>query len=256
MWDPDKYLDFAGQRARPFHDLLARVPAESPRRVVDLGCGPGHLTAGLAARWPGAAVEAFDESPEMVAAAIDAGVDARRCRVQDWTPEPDTDVVISNAVLQWVPEHRALLRHWAGVLPAGAWLAVQMPGNFAAPSHELVGDLARSPEWAVALAGLPLREDRVVDAPADYAELLASAGCAVDAWETTYVQRLTGPDAVLEWISGTALRPIRSALDDAGWQRFREQLAPRLARAYPRRPDGSTWFPFRRVFAVARTAAG
>ncbi|WP_363799501.1 trans-aconitate 2-methyltransferase [Lysobacter firmicutimachus] len=255
MWDPDKYLDFADLRGRPFFDLIGRIRAERPRRVVDLGCGPGNLTLALAARWPQAVLEASDSSPEMVQAARAAGVAAERLDVRDWRAQADTDVVVSNAVLQWVPEHRELLRRWARELPRGAWLAVQMPGNFDAPSHRLVRELASAPAWASQLDGLALRGDGTVDAPRDYAELLADAGCEVDAWETTYVQRLSGADAVLEWISGTALRPIRNALDDAGWQRFRDQLAPRLRAAYPARADGSTWFEFRRVFAVARTGA-
>lgn len=254
MWDPDKYLDFADLRGRPFFDLIERVRAEHPRRVVDLGCGPGNLTRALAARWPRATLEASDNSPEMVQAAQAAGVAAELRDVRDWVPRPDTDVVVSNAVLQWVPEHRELLRRWARQLPSGAWLAIQVPGNFDAPSHALVRELAASASWAPLLGSVELREGGAVDAPRAYAELLATQDCEVDAWETTYVQRLSGPDAVLEWISGTALRPIQAALNGADWQRFRAELAPRLDRAYPPRSDGTTWFEFRRIFVVARTA--
>lgn len=253
MWDPVKYLDFADERARPFHDLLARVAVAEPRRVVDLGCGPGNLTALLAERWPRAAVEGLDSSPEMVGKARAAGVAARIGDVDDWAPPPDADVVVANAVLQWVPGHRRLLARWAGELPAGSWLAAQVPGNFDAPSHVAVRELAAEAEWSATLAGV-LRSGDVVDGPQGYAELLAARGCAVDAWETTYLHRLTGPDAVLEWITGTALRPVRAVLDDGAWVRFREQLAHRLRAAYPARADGTVWFPFRRVFVVARTA--
>ncbi|PRX47079.1 trans-aconitate 2-methyltransferase [Prauserella shujinwangii] len=250
-WDPARYLAFGDLRARPFFELVARIDAEAPRRVADLGCGPGNLTAALARRWPGAMLEAIDSSPDMVAAAREAGIDARVADVGNWRPEPDTDVVVSNAVLHWVPGHRDLLRRWAADLPEGAWLAVQLPGNFGAPSHTLIRELAESAEWAPLLGGV-LRGRDTVDDPIGYAELLADAGCAVEAWETTYVQRLTGQDAVLDWVTGTALRPVRDRLDEGGWQRFRAQLAPLLAGAYPRRADGTTWLPFRRVFAVAR----
>jgi trans-aconitate 2-methyltransferase len=253
MWDPAKYLDYADLRGRPFHELTSRIDAAAPRRVVDLGCGPGNLTVSLAKRWPDAVLEAGDNSPEMVAAARATGLDARVLDVRDWVPKPDTDVVVSNAVLQWVPDHRDLIRRWVTELPSGAWLAVQVPGNFLAPSHALVRQLATTPEWAPELAETVLREDDAVDGPSEYAELLAAAGCAVDAWETTYVQRLTGQDAVLEWITGTALRPVKAALAPAAWTRFRDQLAPRLNAAYPPRKDGTTWFEFRRVFFVAKT---
>jgi trans-aconitate 2-methyltransferase len=252
MWDPAKYLDYADLRGRPFYDLLSRVGAESPRRVVDLGCGPGNLTLSLAERWPDAVLEAGDSSPEMVEAARSRGLDARVLDVREWTPEPDTDVVVSNAVLQWVPGHQDLLRRWAGELPSGAWLAVQVPGNFGAASHALVRELAATPEWVPVLSGAGLREDGAVEDPQGYGDLLAEAGCAVDTWETTYLQRLSGPDAVLEWITGTALRPVKAALDADAWDRFRTQLAPMLDKAYPPRADGTTWFPFRRIFFVAR----
>lgn len=248
-WDPSLYLDFDDHRSRPFRDLLARVGATAPRRVVDLGCGPGHLTALLAARWPQARVSALDSSPEMVAAARDRGVAAELADVVDWTPTPDTDVVITNAVLQWVPSHPQLLPRWLRALPPGAWFAMQVPGNFAAPSHVLVRELLAEPHWR---GSVQLRGEETVPEPAAYAELLAGAAADVDVWETTYLHRLTGPDPVLQWISGTALRPVRDALAPDDYAAFRAELAPRLRAAYPARPDGSTWFPFRRIFAVAR----
>lgn len=251
MWHADSYLAFGEHRARPFHDLLARVGATEPRRVVDLGCGPGTLTGVLARRWPRARVEAYDSSPEMVEAARARGGPATLLDVRDWQPAPDTDVVVCNAVLQWVRDHDELLRRWVLKLPAGAWLAVQVPGNFAAPSHVLVRELAAEPRWRNRID--PLREDRVLD-PVGYARLLTATGAEVDVWESTYLHRLICEDPVLEWLSGTALRPVRAALSDGEWRAFRAELAPRLRMAYPTDADGVTWFPFRRVFAVARTA--
>lgn len=252
MWDPTTYLTFADHRGRPFHDLVARVGAEKPRRVVDLGCGPGNLTITLSSRWPDAVVQGMDSSPEMVDEAKGRGIDAVVGDVTEWAPAPDTDVVITNAVLQWVPGHQDLLRRWVGQLSTGAWLAMQVPGNFGAPSHVLIREQAESPEWRADLATLALREEDAVAEPRDYADLLVDAGCEVDVWETTYLQALTGEDPVLRWITGTALRPIRSALDDTRWQRFTDQLRPKLRAAYPARPDGTTWFEFRRLFAVAK----
>ncbi len=246
-WDPDLYLDFDDLRSRPFADLVARVGARAPRHVVDAGCGPGHLTTVLAGRWPAARVSAFDSSPDMVAAARGRGVDAVEADVETWTPPEDVDVIVTNAVLQWVPAHRELLRRWTRGLPAGGWLAMQVPGNFTAPSHELAREVADR-------FGVPLRDAATVVEPADYADDLVGAGAgAVDVWETTYLQRLTGEDPVLHWVSGTALRPVRDALSDADFSAYTAELAPRLREAYPRSPDGSTWFPFRRIFAVART---
>ncbi|MGY2060314.1 trans-aconitate 2-methyltransferase, partial [Nocardia gipuzkoensis] len=252
MWDPQQYLAFDDHRSRPFFELLGRVRAEHPRRVVDLGCGPGHLTTALSQRWPDAIVEASDSSPAMVAAARARGVTAELLDVRDWRPAPDTDVVVCNAVLQWVTGHPALLTEWAAALPAGGWLAIQVPGNFDAPSHHSIRELAARDRWRDRLEPTGVLQSRNVLDPTGYATVLTEAGCAVDAWETTYLQRLTGDDPVLKWVSGTALRPVRNALGDADWDRFTAELAPILREAYPRQADGTTWLPFRRVFAVAR----
>ncbi|TDC59646.1 trans-aconitate 2-methyltransferase [Micromonospora sp. KC207] len=258
MWDPATYLRYRDERGRPFHDLLARVPAQRPRAVVDLGCGPGTLTAGLASHWPRARISGLDSSPEMIdrATGLDAPVDFAVGDVRDWHPAPDVDVVVSNALLQWVPGHRELLTRWVAELPAGAWLAFGVPGNFDAPSHRALRAVGRSGPWAAELA--LTQRDSPVDDAVGYATLLTGAGCAVDAWETTYVHLLPAPaDAdhpVLTWLEGTALRPVRAALDDARWADFRAALAARLAAAYPVR-QGQVCFPFRRVFVVARTGA-
>jgi len=252
MWSPETYLRFADQRGRPFFDLLARVGAESPRRVVDLGCGPGNLTEHLVRRWPEARVDALDSSPEMVAAARERGIAAQVGDVAAYVPPPDTDVVFSNAALQWVPGHAELLVGWAESLDPGAWIAVQVPGNFDAPSHVAIRALAQREPWSKLLGDFTFRRPDVVETPFRYAELLIGAGCDVDVWETTYVHGLTGENPVLTWITGTALTPVRDQLADEQWQQFRAELIPMLAAAYPVRPEGTTLFPFRRIFVVAQ----
>jgi trans-aconitate 2-methyltransferase len=251
MWDPTTYLTYADERGRPFHDLVARIPAAEPRAVVDLGCGPGNLTATLTRRWPDATITGIDSSAEMIAKAPAETATFRVGDVRDWHPDPDTDVVISNAVLQWVPEHDELLTDWARELPSGAWLAFQVPGNFDAPSHRAIRALAAEPHWN--LAGV-LRHDHPVLDPTGYATLLHAAECTVDAWETTYLHVLPAgaEHPVLQWLDGTGLRPVRAALPDEKWTRFRTELAGRLAEQYPV-TDGRVLFPFRRIFVVART---
>lgn len=252
MWNPDVYLTYADHRGRPFYDLLSRVGAREPRRIVDLGCGPGNLTATLIERWPGAVVEAWDSSPEMVEAARIRGLDARVGDVRDWRPAPDTDILVSNATLHWVPEHADLLVRWAGELAAGSWIAFQVPGNFDAASHQSVRDLVQRPEWSGLLRDYPFEKSEVTRPAVGYADLMTDAGCTVDAWETTYVHQLTGENPVLEWIHGTALRPVRTSLSEAQWEQFKADLSPMLNAAYPKRADGITFFPFRRIFVVAQ----
>ena len=248
-WDPKQYGRFANERNRAFLDLTARIDATSPRHVVDVGCGPGTLTALLAKRWPSATVEGIDSSPEMIDAAAGVpGVSFSIVDAADWQLTADVDVVVSNAALQWVPRHQQLMVQWAAALPRDGWLAVQVPGNFNSPSHALLRSLACSDRWAPALRTV-VRDADAVGTPESYAAVLLGAGMVADVWESTYLHVLRGDDPVLEWLRGTGLRPILAALSSAESQEFSAQLASELRRAYPPGPHG-TLFPFRRVFAV------
>ena len=254
MWDATQYLRFGGERARPFIDLLARVGAELPSHVVDMGCGPGNLTVLLAERWPSAAVCGVDSSPQMIEAARklvlrDApGLSFVVDDVRHWEPQSLPDVIVSNAVLQWVPGHRELLVRWADWLADDGWLAFQVPGNFGQPSHAILREMAASARWRWLLRDAEL--NRQSADPADYAELLAGAGCEVDAWETTYVHILPGSDPVLEWYKGTGLRPVLAVLDADQAADFLAEYGEKIRVAYPPGPFG-TLLPFRRVFTVA-----
>lgn len=251
-WDPGVYGRYADERSRPFHELLGRIRHDSPRRIVDLGCGTGSETAALAKRWPQATITGIDSSAEMVAKRptdLPAGVSVVEGDIAEFDAT-GTDVVVSNAALQWVPQHRDLIPAWASQLNTGGTLAWQVPGNFDAPSHVLMRRLADSNEWSAHLAGV-LRGGDSTDTAQQYASALMATGLEVDAWETTYVHVLTGDDPVLNWVRGTGLRPVLDALDDAQGTRFEEEYAAMLREAYPSK-GGRTLFPFRRIFVVGR----
>ncbi len=248
-WDPEQYARYSDERSRPFFDLVRRIDARAPRRVVDLGCGSGELTETLAARWPHAVVEGVDSSAEMIAAAPSGVARFSVGDVASWEQPADADVILGNAVLQWVKGHDALIRRWAAALPPDGWLAFQVPGNFESPSHALMRRLASSPMWAPKI-GTVLRHADAVAEPTDYARLLLDCGLIADVWETTYVHRLQGPDPVLQWVRGTGLRPVLQALEADDAAQFEAEYAALLRQAYPVGPDGSTLFPFRRIFFV------
>jgi trans-aconitate 2-methyltransferase len=251
-WDPDRYLAYADERGRPFLDLINRVAAESPRRVVDLGCGPGNLTGLLAQRWPEADVLGIDSSPEMIARAEAPRVRFEVGDLRKWAAgeSEQVDVLVSNATLQWVPDHLELLPRLVERVTPGGWFAFQVPGNFDEPSHTIRRELAAEEPYAAHTDGVavPASHD-----PATYLEALAAAGCTVDAWETTYLHVLTGDDPVFTWVSGTGARPTLEALPAGLREQFEEEFRARLRTAYPAH-DYGVLLPFRRVFVVARTA--
>jgi trans-aconitate 2-methyltransferase len=254
-WDPAQYGLFEAARARPGHDLIAALPPSKPATVVDLGCGAGKLTMALANRWSAAEVAGIDSSSSMLgrAALLDARVAWELGDIRHWTPKAPVDLLFSNAALQWVEGHEALFpRLLRGVAPGGV-MAVQMPRNFASPSHTLLRQVADDGPWAAALAG-KLREAPVHD-PAQYYDWLAPAAGHVDVWETEYLHVLDGPDPVLEWTKATAMLPVLETLQGAELADFMERYRAALASAYPRRADGRTLFPFRRLFIVATRAS-
>jgi trans-aconitate 2-methyltransferase len=253
MWDPGEYRRFGDERSRPFFDLLGRVGAEAPEVVVDLGCGPGTLTAALARRWPQAEVRGIDSSAEMIEAAqalphVGPRLSFALGDVRDWKPDGGVGVIVSNAVLQWVPDHLDVVARWAGFLPAGGWLAFQIPGNDEQPADRAIRELARSDRWRPLLADVQL--NRQAKDPAQYLDLLARAGFEADAWETTYLHVLPGADPVVGWYQGTGLRPVLAALPPDQAADFLADYRAVTREAYPAAPYG-TVFPFRRVFTVA-----
>jgi trans-aconitate 2-methyltransferase len=253
MWDTAQYLKYAGDRSRPFADLLARVAGDIPRFIADLGCGPGKLTRTLAERWPAAQVVGVDSSPDMLAQARPLAVPGRLHFVQadipSWSPDQPLDLIVSNAALQWVPEHDVLIPRLVKLLSPSGTLAVQMPYHFQDPAHLVIEETKADPRWRASLEGVGLQQQSVRPVMW-YVERLHELGCAVDAWQTTYIHVLSGENPVLEWFKGTALRPLLNALEPQARAGFLEELGVRFKAAYP--PTGDvTLLPFPRVFFVA-----
>jgi trans-aconitate 2-methyltransferase len=248
-WKPDQYLKFAAERTQPCRDLAARTAIENPRRVIDLGCGPGNSTEVLSARWPAAELTGLDSSAEMIARARSLHNDWRwqAGDIAAWTDGEDRfDVVFSNAAMQWVPDHpRVFPRLMAHVAPGGA-LAVQMPGNFEADAHRLMRAVA---------SGFPATDgvrEWFTHGAEFYYDVLTPLAAGVELWFTEYIHVLDGPEGIVEWYSGTGMRPFLDALStDAERERFKADYLAAIRGVYPARPDGRVLFPFRRLFMVA-----
>src|ERR1700761_7668230 len=248
-WNPTVYLAFADERTRPAAELLARVQTEHPARVADLGCGPGNSTAPLRERWPDAHIDGVDSSSEMLEKARKSGIKAdwELADLATWTASAPYDVIFSNATYQWLPHHDVLLPRLLGFVKPGGVFAFQVPNNMQAPSHVLMRETGAAGPWAAKLKNV---REVAVQPTESYYDLLRPLAASVDIWETEYLQVLKGEDAVYHWVSGTGLRPFVAALDDGERERFIAEYKTRLNKAYPPRADGTTLFPFKRLFAV------
>ena len=253
-WNPDSYARFADLRLRPVGDLLAQVGELPEGDVVDLGCGAGAAGPELARRFAGRAVVGLDASPAMLDRARDGGCYTRLtlADLRDWQPEQPPALIFSNAALQWIGDHAALLPRLAGMLPPGGSLAVQMPRQWGAPSHRFLRDIAA--------AQFPDRFDPQPAPPVapavEYWRMLAPLG-EVRAWETDYVQYLApkGPGhPVRRFTEATAMRPFVERLMEEEVATFVSAYDSALAAAYPVLPDGGALLPFRRVFVVLKVA--
>jgi trans-aconitate 2-methyltransferase len=245
-------LKFAGPRLRPAVDLLSRIDVSNPSEIYDLGAGAGNVTRLLKERWPNARITGVDDSQEMLAkAAKDAPEINWQCAdLATWRPTRPANVIYSNAAFHWVGNHDELFPALFSKLRPGGVLAVQMPRNFAAPSHTAIAQAARSGPWRAKLE--PLLRPSPVGEPAFYFSLLAQRAESIDIWETEYLHVLEGEHPVKEWTKGTWLKPLLDALNAPDRAGFEACYADLLAQAYPRRPDGRTLFPFRRLFIVAK----
>ena len=251
LWDPDQYLRFASERALHFRHLVAAVDNLEPRIVVDLGCGPGGLTATLLERWPAAWIIGVDTSEEMVAhaqrRAVSERLDFEVGDARSWCSPAPVDLMLANASFHWIDNDRALFDHLLPQLTAGGVLAFQVPANHSEPSHTILGELCSSPRWSEWLEGLPTTGVRE---PQWYLDELGGRDLQVDAWQTTYIHVLEGEDPVLEWVQGTTLRPILERLPKETHGDFLGECGEQLREAYPSR-NGQTVFPFKRTFVVA-----
>ena len=254
-WRPDDYLRFEQERTRPCRDLVHRIPVDRPRTVIDLGCGPGNSTAVLAERWPSADITGLDSSAEMLERAHATGGAIRWITgdIEAWAGSTDkSDIVFSNAALQWVTNHAELYPRLLERVSDGGALAIQVPANLDAPAQRMMRQVAASPAWRNRFSSAKVRDWFVHDA-AFYYDLLAGRASTLDLWTTEYIHIMPGVEAITEWYRATGLRPFLEVLtSDADRQEFLNDYTDALRREYIPRQDGRVLFPFRRLFLIAR----
>jgi trans-aconitate 2-methyltransferase len=251
-WNARQYLKFEDERTRPARDLLAQVPLARARMAVDLGCGPGNSTELLVDRYPEATVTGLDSSKDMLRKARERlpGCVFIEADLATWTPQEPVDLMFANAVFQWVPNHQIAMRRLVETLPQGGVLAAQMPDNTREPSHVLMQELANRKSWADNSSLAEAARDDL-PSPEAYYDLLKPICRHVEIWHTIYNHVMAGPNAIVEWFQGSALRPFLSALDPQAADEFLAEYTAEIARHYTARLDGQMLLRFPRLFVVA-----
>jgi trans-aconitate 2-methyltransferase len=252
-WSAAQYSKFEAERNRPILDLLARVTSTDVTTAADLGCGPGNSTEFLQRRFPRARIIGIDNAPDMIGAARKRlpGVEFEEADIAGWTHSGPFDLILANASLQWVPDHRILVLELLRKLSSGGTLAVQMPDNLDEPAHRLMRAIAADGPWAAKLATATAARAERHNA-AWYYGLLKSAVDTLDIWQTTYIHALVGgAAAVVEWFKGTGLRPFLDPLDDTERLAFLDRYLSAIEQAYSALPDGTVLLPFPRLFILA-----
>jgi trans-aconitate 2-methyltransferase len=250
-WSAAQYVKFEEERTRPVRDLVQRIPNRGVERAADIGCGPGNSTEILRERYPDAGIVGIDSSPDMIDAALKRlpEVAFKVADIAGWD-ETGFDVILANAVIQWIPGHETLLPALIARLAPGGSLAVQTPDNLDEPSHRLMREVAAHGPWAGKLAGAATaRAER--ESAGWYFRLLRAHAPRVDIWRTTYFHPLAGARAIVEWVKGTSLRPFLDPLDASEREAYLERYEAAIAEAYPVEADGTVLLPFPRLFFVA-----
>jgi trans-aconitate 2-methyltransferase len=250
-WSAAQYLKFEDERTRPARDLLARLPLDRPRRIADIGCGPGNSTEMLAERYPAAEVVGLDSSTEMLAAARKRLPDVTfvEADVAGWAPDRPFDLIFANAVFQWVPDHLGVVARLLEAAPPGGVLALQVPDNLDEPTHELMAGVASTGPWQARFAAPIARE--TIPPPAAYYDRLKPLSARVDIWHTVYYHPLEDAGAIVEWVKGTGLRPYLDRLDAGEREVFLAAYLAEIERAHPPLVDGRVLLRFPRLFVVA-----
>lgn len=251
QWDPDLYLRFGRERTQPSIDLVSRIELDMPRAILDVGCGPGNSTSILANRWTESELTGVDSSAQMTEKARRDYPHMKwiHADVRDFPSEPVYDLVYSNAVLQWIPDHESLIPHLFGMVRRPGALAVQIPLAEVMPVRQNIRTVAGRPRWRPLMSGI---SRLVVETPGYYYDLLAAASVQVVIWQTAYFHEMKSHSAIITMLESTALRPYLERIENpSDRENFLTELTDEVKEAYTAQQNGHVLFPFHRLFFVA-----
>ncbi|MDR3314536.1 MAG: methyltransferase domain-containing protein [Oscillospiraceae bacterium] len=253
-WNPHLYLSFAKERTQPSIDLVARIDMESPKRILDVGCGPGNSTAILKSRWPNAEITGLDYAQSMIEQAkqTDSAIKwVHGDATSDLAGLGTFNIVFSNAAIQWMPNQPLLLKNLHQLLMDGGVLAVQVPCVKDMPIHTELQNLIAEPKWKSHFAALSSAHS--VHSAEYYYGVLCGLTSNVALWVTAYYHVMPSHHSLIEWYSGSALRPYFDCFAEERLKAdFLQDYENRLKNCYPLQSDGKILFPFKRIFFILK----
>lgn len=252
-WNSTQYLMFENERTQPAIDLVNRIYIEDPKKIIDIGCGPGNSTQVLAKRFPNAYILGVDNSPNMIETAkrnfpsldfkiCDAGKDLSMI-------DDDFDVVFSNACIQWIPNHKQLLKNMIELLKTGGILAVQTPMNYNEPIHKIIGEVSTNEKWKSKFINHRIFYNL---SQSEYYDVLSEISSEFSIWETTYYHKLASHKDIMEWYRGTGLRPYLNDLSGEDKLDFEQDIFNKVEKEYTVQKNGTIIFRFPRFFFTAK----
>lgn len=252
-WNSAQYLKFKAQRTQPAIDLAARINIENPLDIIDIGCGPGNSTSVVKKRFPNVHAVGADFSENMLEAARRDNPDCDFIKLDvsgDLSEfKGKYDVVFSNACIQWVPDHAALLPSLFSMLRKGGVLAVQIPFNFEEPIHQIIGRIVSSTKWNEKFENPSIF---FTLSEGEYFDILSEMTNNFELWKTVYFHRMPSIDSIIEWYKSTGLKPYLEVLSDDEKEEFITDIKEELVREYPAQKNGEIIFRFPRFFFTAK----
>ena len=252
-WDSAQYLKFNKERTQPSIDLANRIPLLKPKKIIDIGCGPGNSTKVLFDKYPNANILGVDYSENMLDkasenypmikfSAFDASSDT-------WNLDNDYDIVFSNACIQWIPNHNELLRKMMNLLNDGGILAVQIPIQYNEPIYEIMKKVVSSQNQENRFSySNPLN----ILNDSEYYDILSEISKDFEIWTTTYYHRMKNHRDIVEWYKSTALKPYLDRLDEAEQKVFLEDVYREVLTQYKTQANGEIILRFPRLFFIGK----
>jgi trans-aconitate 2-methyltransferase len=255
-WDPQQYLQFEHERTQPSIDLVARIPFEDPKTIIDIGCGPGNSTQILRKRWPRADIVGLDNSEKMIERARTDHPGQKWVIGDASSLETDRkyDIVFSNAAIHWIPDHHLLIPRLFQIVKQDGILAIQVPANYESPLYKIILNVAGSSKWCAFTSGC---DELITYHKAEYYyNQLVSLTQDIAMWETTYYHILKSHQDLVAWYKSTAMKPILEKLPtDKNRKEFEQTVLAECKKYYSPQSDGRILYPFKRLFFTARKAA-